>query len=176
MPTSEAVSFAPLEATDLPRLYEWLQRPHVREWWDGERTLDEVRDAYLPCINGQDSTRVYLAHLDGQPIAFIQCYIVIDSDEGWWPDERDPGARGLDLFIAEPYLLGRGVGRRVLRSFLAQVFSDPAVTSVQADPSPDNLRAIHCYRAAGFEEVAAIPTPDGPALLMRATRDSLALA
>ncbi|MFN7916585.1 MAG: GNAT family N-acetyltransferase [Vicinamibacterales bacterium] len=173
MPASDPVSFAPLTASDLPRLHEWLQRPHVREWWEGERTLDEVRHAYLPCIDGQDSTRVYVAHLGGQPVAFLQCYVVVDSGDGWWPDERDPGARGIDLFIADPALLGAGLGRRLLRAFLDSLFADDAVTSVQADPSPDNERAIRCYRAAGFEDAGLVNTPDGPARLMRATRHSL---
>jgi RimJ/RimL family protein N-acetyltransferase len=40
----------------------------------------------------------------------------------------------------------------------------------QTDPSPDNARAIACYRKAGFRDIGVIATPDGPALLMRIAR------
>ena len=45
--------------------------------------------------------------------------------------------------------------------------SDPEVI---ADPAPDNLRAIHCFRNAGFIARQVVKTPDGPALLMRYRR------
>lgn len=48
---------------------------------------------------------------------------------------------------------------------------DPAVTQVQTDPSPDNVRAIRSYQRAGFVIEAEIITPDGPALLMLRHRD-----
>jgi RimJ/RimL family protein N-acetyltransferase len=40
------------------------------------------------------------------------------------------------------------------------------VTKVQADPSPDNQRAIRSYLRAGFVPQGEVITPDGPALLM----------
>jgi RimJ/RimL family protein N-acetyltransferase len=37
---------------------------------------------------------------------------------------------------------------------------------VQADPSPENERAIRSYIRAGFQPQGEVKTPDGPALLM----------
>lgn len=43
------VGFAPLTLTQLPLLHGWLQRPHVREFWDdGDRTLGQVQAIILP--------------------------------------------------------------------------------------------------------------------------------
>jgi RimJ/RimL family protein N-acetyltransferase len=92
------------------------------------------------------------------------------SGEGWWEDETDPGARGIDQFLADGERLGQGLGRAMVRAFVAELFRDPAVTVVQTDPSPDNPRAIRCYAAAGFEAVGEVLTPDGPAWLMRCRR------
>lgn len=39
-------------------------------------------------------------------------------------------------------------------------------------PAPHNLRAIHCYRTAGFSDVGEVMTPDGLAWLMRWRRAS----
>jgi RimJ/RimL family protein N-acetyltransferase len=58
----------------------------------------------------------------------------------------------------------------MVRAFLERLFTDPAVTRIQTDPSPDNARAIRCYQKAGFRAVRAVDTPDGPALLMLCER------
>jgi RimJ/RimL family protein N-acetyltransferase len=58
----------------------------------------------------------------------------------------------------------------MVRAFVAELFADPRVTRVQADPSPLNLRAIRCYEKAGFLRVREVVTPDGPAVLMHRDR------
>jgi len=50
--------------------------------------------------------------------------------------------------------------------FVDTIFRDPTVTKIQADPAPDNARAIRCYEKAGFRPLRRVTTPDGPALLM----------
>jgi len=92
-------AFRPLAPGDLPTLHEWLQRPHVAQWWRSPRTVAEVESEYVPVALGQSTTRAYIALLDGQPIGFIQSYVVRDSGSGWWEHETDPGARGIDQFL-----------------------------------------------------------------------------
>jgi RimJ/RimL family protein N-acetyltransferase len=45
-----------------------------------------------------------------------------------------------------------------------------ALTRVQTDPDPGNVRAIRCYEDAGLRAVGEVDTPDGRALLMMCTR------
>ena len=41
------LSFSPLEKPDHSVLLEWLQLPHVKEWWDdGNDTLEKVSTHY----------------------------------------------------------------------------------------------------------------------------------
>jgi RimJ/RimL family protein N-acetyltransferase len=164
--STAAFDFRPLAEADLPMLHLWLQRPHVAEWWGPAESVDELREDFL--CGG--STRAFIAHLGVEPVGFVQSYVVMGSGDGWWEDETDPGARGIDQFLAHVDGLGRGLGRAMVRAFVARLFSDPAVTVVQTDPSPDNPRAIRCYAAAGFQAVGEVVTPDGPALLMRCWR------
>jgi RimJ/RimL family protein N-acetyltransferase len=164
------MSFRPLTLNDLPILCDWVNRPHVAEWWDSPNTLDDIRDEYLPVISGTSSTKAYIVYLGQEPAGFIQSYTVMGSGEGWWEDEQDPGARGIDQFLADSERLNQGLGTAMIRRFLAQLFSDPRVTKVQTDPAPTNSRAIRCYIKAGFEAVGEVLTPDGPALLMRCGR------
>lgn len=160
------IEFHALTEADLPLLHGWLHHPHVQQWWGPAESIDELREDFLT----GGSTRAFIAHRAGEPIGFVQCYEVMGSGDGWWEDETDPGARGIDQFLAHADQLNQGLGRAMVQEFVDRLFQDPAVTVVQTDPSPDNLRAIRCYAAAGFKAVGEVVTPDGPALLMRCHR------
>ena len=164
-----AFSFRPLTRADLPLLHDWLNRAHVAEWWDEQRDLEYVLETYAADLDSP-VIRMFFAYLDGEPVGYIQVYRVMSADPEWWTDETDPGARGIDQFLANAEQLGQGLGSSMVRQFLASLFSDPEVTSVQTDPSPRNGRAIRAYEKAGFRRVAEVTTPDGPALLMRVRR------
>ena len=166
-PTASGVSFRLLTEADLPMLHEWLTRPHVAEWWGPPQTRAELDEEFLPHIAGETDVTPYVAlAADDTPIGFIQSYVAMRSGDGWWPDERDPGVRGIDQFLADPEMLGHGIGSAMVRAFVRRLLSDPAVTRIQTDPSPLNLRAIRAYEKAGFRAVGEVTTPDGPALLM----------
>lgn len=161
-------------------LHDWLSRPHVTEWWEPAPTFEEVCEDYLqrlapPHVLPLDAPAgvvQYLAFEGDSPFAFVQAYrVMAHQAEGWWIDETDPNALGVDQFIGLPDRLGQGLGTRMLRAFVAFLFDDPRVTSVQTDPEPENARAIRSYRKAGFKDVGVVETLDGPALLMRITRN-----
>ena len=158
--------FRPLQRADLSMLAEWLARPHVREWWGEPDSVADLEADYGPAIDGTDSTRAFIVELDGRPIGFIQAYVAMNSGDGWWPDERDPGTRGVDQFLAHEADLGRGLGSAMVRAFTDTLLAEPGVTRVQTDPSPGNLRAIRAYEKAGFIRRGVVDTPDGPALLL----------
>lgn len=162
--------FEPIAEDDLARLHEWLKRPHVAQWWGPAEPIDELRDYCLAENAEPNATRAFIAWQGGQPIGFIQAYVVKGSGDGWWIEETDPGARGIDQFLANESMLGQGIGSSMVRAFLDHLFTDPAVTVVQTDPDPANERAIRAYARAGFRAIGNVVTPDGPALLMRVYR------
>jgi aminoglycoside 6'-N-acetyltransferase-1b len=150
--------FKPLAESDLQLLFDWLNRSHVAEWWGGPVSLSAIRDEYMPLIRPSSSIRPYIVRLNGSPVGFIQSYVVMaDQTSGWWSDEQDPGAMGIDQFLADTENLGKGMGTDMLTQFIDLLFSDPAVSKIQADPAPNNLRAIRCYEKAGFRKVAQLP-------------------
>ncbi|MGE0314116.1 MAG: aminoglycoside 6'-N-acetyltransferase [Lautropia sp.] len=169
--TNETVTLRPMTEGDLDMLHAWLNRPHVVEWWGGERpSLAEVRDAYRPDAMAKERVTPYIGLLTGVPFAYAQSYVAYGAGDGWWEDETDLGVRGIDQSIADPDLLGRGLGTRLVRALVDTLFRDPAVTKVQTDPAPHNLRAIRCYEKAGFRRIGKIVTPDGPAIYMLCDR------
>lgn len=165
------LSFRPLEECDFPMLHEWVRRPHVAEWWSEPSTLEDIKGEYLPTLDGRSSTKAFIASLEDEPIGFIQVYVVQGSGDGWWEDETDAGARGIDQFLADAARLNQGLGTAMIKAFVDRLFQDTAVSKVQTDPSPENARAIRCYRKVGFKSVGEVMTPDGPALLMLCERE-----
>ena len=154
-------------------LHEWLQRTHVAEAWTPTPSLDEVIEDFGRKTRPDYPVQGYIACDGDHAIGFIQSYVVKDCGDGWWEDETDPGARGIDQFLASADQLGRGLGTAMVKAFVARLFEDPAVTHVQTDPNPRNARAIRCYEKAGFRAVREVDTPDGRALLMICTRAAL---
>jgi AacA4 family aminoglycoside N(6')-acetyltransferase len=176
MPASELnVTLRLMTEHDLPMLRDWLNRPHIVEWWGGEDerpTLDEVLEHYLPRVMAEESVTPYIAMLGEEPIGYAQSYVALGSGDGWWEDETDPGVRGIDQSLANPAQLNKGLGTILVRTLVETLFADPAVTKIQTDPSPSNSRAIRCYEKAGFVQQGVITTPDGPAVYMVQTRQA----
>jgi len=162
MGSSDAITFVRFAAPHALLMFDWLRRPHVAEWWDDPPRLNEIVVEYVVA----PKVAPYIVHLDGRPIGFIQSYVAATAGDGWWPDITDPGVVGIDQFIGEPDLLGKGIGTAMVRAFIERLFADPGVTMIQVDPSPDNARAIRCYEKAGFHARGVVDTPDGPALYM----------
>lgn len=163
------ITFRPVCEADLPMLHDWIQRPHVAQWWgggDARGNLEDTTRKYLPRLQEASSINAYIALLSGEPMGFIQSYVALGCGDEWWEDETDPGVRGIDQFLCDGGKLGQGLGSRMVAAFVRKLFQDPGVTKVQTDPDPTNARAIRCYEKAGLHPVGKVDTPDGPALLM----------
>lgn len=165
------VEFKPLSEADLPRLADWLSRPHLQKWWrTDEITVERIRDKYLPRISGEDDARPFLVYIDHNPVGYIQYYHAwINQD--WWPDKPEQGVLGIDQFIADEHNLNKGIGSRFISEFVQRLFVDPEVTEIRVDPRPDNVRAIRCYEKVGFKKVDHFNTPEGPAVMMVLDRE-----
>jgi aminoglycoside 6'-N-acetyltransferase len=75
------------------------------------------------------------------------------------------GARGIDQFIGDPDMIGRGHGSAFIRYF-ADGLLTAGTPRVLTDPDPANARAIRAYEKAGFRSEGMVDTPDGLSLLM----------
>lgn len=152
--------FHPMTAADLPLVKHWLTQPHVREWWGDTHEQFERVSGDLEA----EAMDQFIVAFEHRPFAYIQCY-----DPRVWPENglgaHPSGTRGIDQFIGEPDMVGRGHGSAFVRTFIEGVLARGA-PRVITDPDPENARAIRAYEKAGFEKVHLVDTPDGIALLM----------
>ena len=170
-----AYAFAPLREEDLELMRRWLLEPHVERWWnDGVKTpypAAELED-YREAIHGNDPTYRYLAKIDGRPVGMLQHYRIGDSAEYAEALALGEDAIGVDLFIGEADLIGRGHGPAMLRQFLRDVaFPFHGLDVCVIGPSVKNRAAIRAYEKAGFRALREIQIPGeaDPEFLMRAT-------
>ena len=147
-----------MTADDMPMVQRWLAQPHVAEWWHDPETLEFVGSD----LDHPDLAQ-FIVSVDGRPFAYLQCYQIGDWHVSFGPQPE--GTRGLDQFIGEADMLGRGHGSAFIRAFIDGLFAR-GVPRMVIDPRPDNPRAIRAYEKAGFEKAGMVDTPDGPALLM----------
>ena len=69
------------------------------------------------------------------PFAYLQCYRIGEWHDGFGP--QPAGTRGLDQFIGEADMLGRGHGSAFVRAFIEKLFAR-GVPRIVIDPRPDN--------------------------------------
>jgi aminoglycoside 6'-N-acetyltransferase len=152
--------FRPMTAADLPLVKRWLAEPHVVQWWGDTHQQFELVSGDLE-VEAMDQ---FIVAINDRPFGYIQCYNPVV-----WPDnglgEHPGGTRGIDQFIGEPDMVGRGHGSSFIRAFIERILADGA-PRVITDPDPDNARAIRAYEKAGFSRDRLVDTPDGTALLM----------
>lgn len=153
-----AYVFRPMTAADLPLVRRWLIAPHVAEWWHDPETFEFVSGDL-----GHADMAQFIVTWNDRPFAYLQCYKMSDWHIGF--GAQPAGTRGIDQFIGEADMMGRGHGSAFIRAFIEKLLAD-GIPRVVIDPRPDNPRAIRAYEKAGCRRDREVETPDGRALLM----------
>jgi len=164
------IEFVPLAHRDLALMTSWLHAPHWREWWgEPDAELEHIVDM----IEGRDSTRPYLFHIDGVPLGYIQLWFIAEQRghdevlaEHPWLSLLADDTVGVDLSIGNSCRLSQGIGSRTLRQFAEQLVAE-GCTTIIIDPDPDNRRAVRAYEKAGFRTVSRLLGRTGDSLIMQ---------
>lgn len=140
---------------DYELMVRWRNEPHVRQWWDphdGPMTLEAARRTYGPRTRGEDPATACVIELDGRAIGYVQFYP--------WDEEPEAidviglpkleGAWGLDIFLGEPDLVGRGLGPTAVDLLCRHLFEERGASQVVIVAAVENARALRAYEKAGF--------------------------
>ena len=157
---AHAYDFRPMSRADLPMIRQWLSMPHVVQWWGKpDEQFGLVSDDLDHPAMDQ-----FIVATGERPFGYIQRY----DPEVWEPHPfgaQPRGTVGIDQFIGEPDMIGRGHGSAFIRAFADRVLNEGA-PRVLTDPDPLNTRAVRAYEKAGFVSERLVDTSDGLALLM----------
>ena len=153
----DGFELVPITEDDLSMIVEWRRRPEVHEWYAGRPvTAGEIRTRHLE--SGDPVTRC-IVHLDGRPIGHLQFYEYISE---WKPaaglGPGDEGVWGIDVYLGEPSLFGRGIGSRLVRGVAERLIADHGAARVVIDPHVGNTVAVRAYEKAGFRRIRLLPS------------------
>ncbi len=137
----------------------WLNRPHVREWWDPDdppMTVDTCIAWYRETVDGSTATTSCMVQLHGADIGFVQFYpwsafademtaLGLTLPEGGW---------GVDILIGEESLLNQGIGTRTVSLVCDHLFTEHGALAVGLAVEAINARARRAYEKAGMREVS----------------------
>ncbi len=145
------ITFKKVTISDIAVLYDWLNKSHVKEFWDSNKnyTYEQIYTKYDHRIK-EDKVKLYIIQINSLDIGFIQTYFSNDLSS-----YKIQGiAKGIDLYIGDIDYLHKGYGKTILQEFIKKfVFSDDSVQNVIIDPELNNVIAIKAYKKAGFVHV-----------------------
>ena len=152
---------------DYASFVRWRNEPHVAEWWttDDEptpTTFDRVVEDYGPRTEDAAWVTGCFILVGDRPIGYTQFYpwsgAAEEGREMGVPDVEN--SYGLDIFIGEPDLVGRGLGSRAVALLSRHLFDAHDATVVALTTPVENVRAHRAYERAGFRKVKQTPDTD----------------
>jgi aminoglycoside 6'-N-acetyltransferase len=154
------------EVGDAPLLARWRSDPRILEFYGGrDKPLDEaaVRSYYFgrrrdPGTGRFQEYRPCIAETERGPVAFVQFYRLPRHETRLFGVSSGERTHGIDLFIADPRLWGKGLGTRLIgltRDYLCEA---RGAVRVMADPRVENLRSVRALEKAGFRKIRILPS------------------
>lgn len=146
------LEFRLLKDADIPLVATWLNREHVKKWYEIPH-LGITIDDWLFEISERYGEFKWLTHLivlwQGCPIGLCQYYKCTDSDEDFGTLPLS-GSYGIDYFIGEERCLKKGLGKKLVSALVKEIFSFPDAERVTADIDKNNIASEKTLLSCGF--------------------------
>lgn len=153
-------------------IFEWLEKPHVKEFWDNS---PEHREDIEIFMKGRKEASSYfegvftywVASIEDEPYGFLMTGDVIprpDLPKEWILHLSKTGKTYcIDFLIGNEACLGKGLSAPTLKAFMSfiQEHVAPSVDTFFIGPAENNPRAIRAYEKAGFQTVAEFVLDSG---------------
>lgn len=146
------ISFHPTILEDVAQMHAWFNEAHVQRFYSLRAWSEsDVLNKLAPIIDQKKPLYGFIAKLEGKPVGYLQYCKVIDYP--WPQQDLDKTilneAVGLDLFIGDPNLIGKGIGAQIVNKFL-EVYIWPYFHYCVVDPDERNLASIRMFEKCGF--------------------------
>jgi aminoglycoside 6'-N-acetyltransferase len=146
------------DEADYRLLARWLTDERVLAFYEGRdnpHPYERIVEKYRPRARGEEFVRPCIQSHEGRDVGYVQYYPVASPDDCGLEEADDTW--GVDLFIGEPELWGKGIGTRALAALVRHLFAAENARRVVLDPHVDNQRAIRSYERCGFRKVKLLP-------------------
>jgi aminoglycoside 6'-N-acetyltransferase len=139
--------------SDLPLMASWLGNEALTPFFGPKMNEKEVVRKYKPRITGKIPIVPCIAEIKGRPIGFVQYYFLKDKERTEYGYNESSPIFGMDQFIGDAELWGKGTGTLLVESMSNFLFTEKNAELITLDPKSDNIRAISCYQKCGFKKV-----------------------
>ncbi len=147
------LQFRLLDDNDLLLVETWLNKEHVKRWYEIPRLGVSIEDWMYEIKerNGEFKWLTYLMVLyDGRPIGLCQYYKCEDSLDEAFGTLPLKGSYGIDYLIGEEAYIGKGLGKAMITLLADKIFSFPDAQRVTADIDKDNKASEKTLLSCGF--------------------------
>ena len=111
----DAFALRPLTDDDLPLLRHWLEKPHVRTWFEHpDHWLREARQRRTEFA----WIRHFIALCGQTPVGFCQYYPYARGGENWHGSVPVDGSYSIDYLVGDETSLRRGLGARMVLALI----------------------------------------------------------
>jgi aminoglycoside 6'-N-acetyltransferase len=158
------LGFRPMTHDDLPAVVDWQRAPHANRWFHGERfDVAAATAKYGPRIEGVAPTRMWVVQVDGRDAGYVQDYRVRDHDE-YAVKTQDLEAVAFDYLIGDPDLGNKGIGTRMIWTYIRDVLRRdyPYAARFIASPDHRNAPSLRVLDKCGFSQGLWIDEPESP--------------
>lgn len=139
---------------DFGLMVKWLNNQKVLEFYEEPPSnLDRVINKYGPRIEGEHYVTSCIVEYKNEPIGYIQYYKIQETDLKKYEFPKDQNIYGIDQFIGEPKIWGKGIGSEMIRMMLEYLSDNKEVSKIVLEVKKHNRRAISSYKKCGFKQI-----------------------
>jgi aminoglycoside 6'-N-acetyltransferase len=141
---------------DFDVMVKWLNDQRVLEFYEEPPSnLDKVKEKYGPRIEGKHYVIPCIVEYKNQPLGYIQYYEIQEDELKKYGFTSNQNIYGIDQFIGETKLWGKGIGTSMILLMLNYLRSKGA-SKVVLEVKKINIRAIKSYKKCGFKKTKEI--------------------
>ena len=151
------IHFEKANLTHKQIIFNWLDEPHVQEFWDNSPGHREDIEIFA---NGRVVESIYFGGSNSYWVGFLDdkayCLVMTHEEDNSSKYSSKTGKTfGLDFCIGDKNHLGKGLAALSLKAFMKFFVEriDKKTDMFLIDPYLNNPRAIHVYKKAGFKVI-----------------------
>ena len=143
-----------MNSNDFEIMVKWLNDENVLKYYEEPPSnLERVRKKFGPRVDGNHYVTPCIIEYKDKPIGYIQYYKVQESNLERYGYTANHGIYGIDQFIGETDLWGKGIGTTMIQMMLNYLSTIKNASRVVLEVKQDNRRAISSYKKCGFTEI-----------------------